>query len=118
MMQANVFFRKEKKSRGLGFLLVLLGTLLLTSNLAAASALTITTTSPLPNGTVDTLYSTTFAATGGTAPYAWTVTSGSVPGHNLDGSVAGSTERGERLFHHRAGNGFDHANSSDGNRDL
>lgn len=80
MMQANVFIRKEKTSRGLAFLLALLGILLFTSNLAAASALTITTTSPLPNGTVDTLYSTTFAATGGTAPYAWTITSGSVPG--------------------------------------
>jgi hypothetical protein len=52
----------------------------LTSTLAAASTLTITTTSPLPNGTVDIPYSATFAATGGTAPYAWTITSGSVPG--------------------------------------
>ncbi len=80
MMQANVLLRRQKTSRGLAFLLALLATLLLISNLAAASALTITTTSPLPNGTVDTLYSTTFAATGGTAPYAWTITSGSVPG--------------------------------------
>lgn len=80
MTQTNMFIRKQKTSRGLAFLLALLGSLLLTSNLAAASALTITTTSPLPNATVDTLYSTTFAATGGTAPYAWTITSGSVPG--------------------------------------
>jgi Putative Ig domain len=39
--------------------------------------LTITTTSPLPNGTVGTAYSEQFAATGGTAPYTWSVESGS-----------------------------------------
>jgi hypothetical protein len=49
-------------------------------NPANASTLTITTTSPLPSGTVDTFYSTVFSATGGAAPYAWTITSGSVPG--------------------------------------
>jgi hypothetical protein len=59
---------------------LLLCGLLSLSHLATASALTITTTSPLPNGTVDTFYSTSFAASGGTAPYAWTITSGSVPG--------------------------------------
>jgi hypothetical protein len=63
-----------------GFLLALFGSLLLTSNVAAASALTITTTSPLPNGTVDSFYSVTFAASGGTSGYAWTITSESVPG--------------------------------------
>lgn len=79
MTQANVFGLTQKVSRGFGLVLVLVG-LVLTSSLAAASALAIATTSPLPNGTVDTLYSTTLAATGGTAPYAWTITSGSVPG--------------------------------------
>jgi hypothetical protein len=77
MRHINFFVRKQEWPSQLG---VLLASLLLTSNLAAAAALTITTTSPLPNGTVDTFYSTTFAATGGTAPYAWTITSGSVPG--------------------------------------
>ncbi len=38
---------------------------------AASSGLAITTAS-LPAGTVGTAYSTTLAATGGTAPYAWT----------------------------------------------
>ncbi len=80
MTQASVLVRKQEASGRLGFLLTLLGSLLLTSSFAAAAALTITTTSPLPNGTLDTFYSTTFAATGGTAPYAWTITSGSVPG--------------------------------------
>jgi hypothetical protein len=51
-----------------------------TFTVAAASALSITTTSPLPSGTVGTAYSTTFAATGGVTPYAWSITSGSVPG--------------------------------------
>ncbi|MFZ0773991.1 MAG: right-handed parallel beta-helix repeat-containing protein [Candidatus Sulfotelmatobacter sp.] len=80
MKHANLFFRKEMITSRVGLLLALFGGLLLTSDMAAASALTITTTSPLPNGTVDTFYSTTFAASGGTAPYAWTITSGSVPG--------------------------------------
>jgi hypothetical protein len=80
MRHINFFVRKQEWSSRLGVLLALLASSLLTSNLAAAAALTITTTSPLPNGTVDTFYSTTFAASGGTAPYAWTITSGSVPG--------------------------------------
>jgi len=80
MKHANRFIRKRRMTCRAGFLLALFGSLLLTSNMAAASALAITTTSPLPNGTVDTFYSTTFAASGGTAPYAWTITSGSVPG--------------------------------------
>jgi uncharacterized repeat protein (TIGR01451 family) len=40
--------------------------------------LSITTTS-LPGGTVGTAYSATLAATGGTTPYTWAVTSGSLP---------------------------------------
>src|SRR5207302_6466795 len=42
------------------------------------AALTITTTS-LPNGQVNTAYSTTLAATGGTTPYTWSLTSGTLP---------------------------------------
>jgi MYXO-CTERM domain-containing protein len=48
----------------------------------------ITTTSPLPAGTVGTAYNQTFAATGGTPPYSWAVTVGTPPaGLNL--SAAG-----------------------------
>jgi hypothetical protein len=43
------------------------------------SGITITTTS-LPNGSVDNAYTTTLAATGGTTPYTWAVTSGTLPG--------------------------------------
>jgi hypothetical protein len=39
--------------------------------------LAITTTSPLPAGTVSTAYSEQFEASGGTAPYSWAVASGS-----------------------------------------
>jgi Putative Ig domain len=37
-------------------------------------------TKSLPNGTVGTLYSATLAASSGTAPYTWLMTSGSLPG--------------------------------------
>ncbi len=83
MKHPNLFFPNEMITCRVGLLLALFGGLMLTSSMAAASALTITTTSPLPNGTVDTFYSTTFAASGGTAPYAWTITSGSVPGLDM-----------------------------------
>ena len=46
---------------------------------AAAVALSITTASPLPAGTVGTAYSQTFAATGGTGTRTWTVSGGSLP---------------------------------------
>lgn len=42
------------------------------------TTLTISTTS-LPNATNNTAYNQTLAATGGTTPYTWTVTSGSPP---------------------------------------
>ncbi len=40
---------------------------------------TITTTSPLPNGTVGTVYSQIFATANGTAPYTFTTAGGAVP---------------------------------------
>jgi hypothetical protein len=43
------------------------------------SAVTITTGATLPAGTVGSAYSQTLAATGGTAPYTWTVASGTLP---------------------------------------
>jgi hypothetical protein len=45
----------------------------------AVPALAITTTSPLTAGTVGLSYSLTLAASGGTAPYSWSVSSGSLP---------------------------------------
>src|SRR5579872_472231 len=54
---------------------------------ASNQPLSITTGSPLPNGTVGTVYSQTLAATGGGPPYAWSVSSGALPaGLSLDGS--------------------------------
>jgi Putative Ig domain/Immunoglobulin domain/Immunoglobulin I-set domain len=53
----------------------------------AASTLAITTTS-LPNGTVGQTYSTQLTATGGTPPYTWSVSSGSLPA-GLSLSAAG-----------------------------
>lgn len=50
--------------------------------------LLIATTSPLPLATVNTQYSTTMAASGGTAPYTWGVASGSLPpGFTLNAST-------------------------------
>jgi uncharacterized protein (TIGR03437 family) len=45
-----------------------------------AAALSITTTSPLPQGTVGVAYSQTLSATGGASPYTWSVASGALPG--------------------------------------
>ena len=45
----------------------------------AQSPLTITTSSPLPNATLQVSYSTTLQASGGVAPYTWSIGSGSLP---------------------------------------
>src|SRR5450755_2233316 len=42
-------------------------------------ALAITTISPLPPGTVNVSYSQTLTATGGSGPYTWSVTTGTLP---------------------------------------
>jgi len=44
-----------------------------------APPLSITTTSPLPTGTVGIAYSAIIAATNGTTPYSWSITSGGLP---------------------------------------
>ena len=49
-----------------------------TLNLTIAAGLSITSTS-LPDGTVGTAYSATLAASGGTSPYTWTLTGGTLP---------------------------------------
>jgi len=59
----------------------------------APAALTISTTS-LPSGQVGVAYSTTLVASGGTTPYTWTLTSGTLPA-NLQlnaatGAIAGT----------------------------
>jgi large repetitive protein len=43
------------------------------------SVVSITTTSPLPAGSVGTLYSQTLTASGGVTPYTWTLVSGALP---------------------------------------
>ncbi len=50
-----------------------------TFSLPVTQALTITTTSPLPTATIGTSYNQTMAASGGTSPYQWTVSTGSLP---------------------------------------
>src|ERR1019366_3096223 len=52
--------------------------LLKSFNLAIAAALVITSVT-LPNGTAETPYSATLSATGGGAPYSWSVVSGDLP---------------------------------------
>ncbi|MBL9114130.1 MAG: putative Ig domain-containing protein [Verrucomicrobiaceae bacterium] len=46
---------------------------------AINSTPTITTSSPLPSGAVNTAYNATFAATGGSTPYTWDVSAGALP---------------------------------------
>jgi len=61
--------------------------------LTVVPALTVTTTS-LPNGQVGTPYSATLAATGGTAPYTWALTAGTLPAgmtfNNASGALGGT----------------------------
>ncbi|HUB31081.1 MAG TPA: putative Ig domain-containing protein, partial [Terracidiphilus sp.] len=65
--------------------------LTLTIGGSTTSALSITTTT-LPNGQVGAIYSTTLTATGGTAPYTWTLTSGTLPaGLSLSASTGAIT---------------------------
>jgi hypothetical protein len=60
-------------------------------SLTVAAALTVTTTS-LPGGTADQAYSATLASAGGTGPYTWSVSSGSLPaGLSLDSSTGAIT---------------------------
>jgi Putative Ig domain len=69
---------------------VLNGLAILSITIAPAT-LTITTTS-LPSGQVGVAYSTTLAATGGTTPYAWSITSGTLPpGLSLNSSTGAIT---------------------------
>ena len=49
------------------------------SSITPSVAVVLTISSALPSGTVNVGYSAALAATGGTAPYSWSVTSGSLP---------------------------------------
>src|SRR5579859_3807397 len=66
------------------------------------TVLTITSSTPLPNGTVGMAYSLTFAANGGMTPYAWSVASGTLPGGltlGSGGSLTGTpTAAGQFVF--------------------
>ena len=55
-------------------------------------SVTITTATPLPDGQVGTPYSLTLGATGGTPPYTWLLTSGTLPaGLSLNGTTGAIT---------------------------
>ena len=60
------------------------------------------TTATLPSGTVGTSYSATLSATGGTAPYTWSVVSGSLPAGltlSASGSISGNpSSAGQSTF--------------------
>jgi large repetitive protein len=61
-------------------------------SVSIASSLSITTTS-LPSGTVGVAYSSTLSATGGTPPYTWSLTAGSLPpglALSASGSISGT----------------------------
>ena len=80
---------------GVAFIAACLGTgcggSLATSKTSTSRPLVISTSS-LPNGQVGTLYSATLAASGGTAPYAWSLTSGNLPsGLSLNASTGAMT---------------------------
>jgi CSLREA domain-containing protein len=78
----DVFF----PSPSIGFAVGANGVILKQVN-TSTSTLTITTSSPLPSGTVNSAYSQTLQASGGTSPYTWTLASGSLPvGLSLAGS--------------------------------
>ena len=53
--------------------------LTLTVSPAANTTVSVTTTSPLTSGVVGTPYSQTLSAAGGTAPYTWSILTGSLP---------------------------------------
>src|SRR5262249_10589266 len=59
---------------------------------------TITTSTPLPGGTVGQPYSQTLTATGGTPPFAWNVSAGSLPANltlSSTGTISGPPTKTE-----------------------
>jgi hypothetical protein len=75
-------------------------------SIAVTTKLSVATTS-LPNGTHGTAYSTPLAASGGTSPYTWSITSGALPGglrlSSSTGTISGTpTTAGTYSFTVRA----------------
>src|SRR5262249_45613689 len=72
-------------------------TVVISSAPSASGGITITN-ADLPNGTVGAAYAATMAASGGTAPYTWSISNGSLPAGltlSADGAITGtSTSRG------------------------
>ena len=58
--------------------------------LSIVAAPSINTSSPLPGGTVGVSYSETLSASGGTSPFNWTVSSGTLPGGLTLGATSGA----------------------------
>ncbi|MBZ5594121.1 MAG: Ig domain-containing protein [Acidobacteriia bacterium] len=71
-------------------------------SLTVVSGLTITTPSPLPPGAANTPYSQTLSAAGGTAPYTWILSQGTLPAgltSNAAGTISGTpTTNGTSTF--------------------
>jgi uncharacterized membrane protein len=65
----------------------------------APSPLTILSSSPLPNATSNSPYSTTLTASGGTSPYIWSITAGALPaGLSLSGNQIAGTPTATGTF--------------------
>lgn len=74
-------------------------------NAGVSAGVVVTTTSPLNGGAVGSFYTAAFTASGGTPPYAWSITTGSVPGLSMatDGTFSGTpTTAGTFTFTARA----------------
>src|SRR3954464_13826042 len=81
-----------KERVGLLQKIILCSIIFLLSFSAAAQAAVTVTTASVPAASIGSPYSTTLAATGGIAPYTWTVSSGLPPGLSLStgGTISGT----------------------------
>jgi hypothetical protein len=86
--------------------------------MAGVASVQITTTSA-PSGQVGTAYSTTFAATGGTTPYHWSISSGTLPAGltlSTTGTVSGTpTTAGNSSFTIKVNDSSSPASTASGN---
>jgi hypothetical protein len=72
------YFQAMKDPVSITISLLAMGGFLVAGN-ATADVPAITTSSPLPRGSAGVVYSQTFVASGGTKPYTWAITVGSLP---------------------------------------